>query len=497
MELNSHGMDLSITGSGSNDQKMGPASRGGERCRPLIVNGPLQSLLMCSVRIRSRNIAADSAWTLMQKSTAVPSAPISLPLPDRSWIVRHTSRYLRLAMVSLFLFSAAMCVCQTPAHIVLCNGGDGIFDGEFRTGVKVHVGAARNKGLATLATRACAAKLTWEKQELVVATGDEQLDLDAFGVDLGDRIPVAAFQIKKTDADCCMEYAIYSLEKPPRLLRTITGGEFFSASDRDLDGSVEIWTQDAVAVNGFESLTLSELDFPPSVVFRFAHGRLIDASAEFQPYFDDEITKIRTEIHAEDLQDFKRSDGKLTSTSSVSLDRSHQLRVVKIRVLEIVWAYLYSGREQDAWRSLAEMWPSTDVDRIRAAIVNARAHGIRNQGDGTSSGPPHAKKKHARVFDAVSRSGPGGKLEVVPPQGILMQRPPVSEIQQHGSSEPEKLLDLVVDEAGKVRSAEPAGNVKWVDPELINAALTWKFIPAFKDGRAVASRQRLAVSPRQ
>jgi hypothetical protein len=39
--------------------------------------------------------------------------------------------------------------------------------------------------------------------------------------------------------------------------------------------------------------------------------------------------------------------------------------------------------------------------------------------------------------------------------------------------------------------------VKWVDPELINAALTWKFIPAFKDGRAVASRQRLAVSPRQ
>jgi hypothetical protein len=73
-----------------------------------------------------------------------------------------------------------------------------------------------------------------------------------------------------------------------------------------------------------------------------------------------------------------------------------------------------------------------------------------------------------------------------------MQRPASSAIPQ--GSNPEKRLDLVVDEAGKVRSAEPAGSVKWVDPELINAALTWKFIPAFKDGRPVASRIRLDVS---
>jgi hypothetical protein len=61
----------------------------------------------------------------------------------------------------------------------------------------------------------------------------------------------------------------------------------------------------------------------------------------------------------------------------------------------------------------------------------------------------------------------------------------------------ELLLDLVIDSAGKVRSAEPAGKVKWVDPELINAASTWKFIPAFKDGRPVASRLRLDVSLKQ
>jgi hypothetical protein len=397
-------------------------------------------------------------------------------------------------MASLFLLWPALCTSQPQGHSVLCSDGDGNFDTEFRTGVKVHVGAARNGGTATLATRACAAKLTWENQELVVAAGASQLDLDAFGVDMGDGVPVAAFQIKKSDAYCCMDYAIYSLERPARLLRAITGGGFFSTSDVDLDGTVEIFADDAAAVDGFETLTLVELDAAPTVVFRFAHGRLQDVSAEFQSYFDDEIARIRAGIYTHDLEDFKNSDGALAAIPTrASTERLHRLRMVKIKVLEIVWAYLYSGREQDAWRSLAEMWPPADVDRIHAALLKTRARGIHSEADGTSTGPARRKKKHAQVFDAVSRPGPGSKLEVVPPKAILMQRPPTSEQQ----AQPELLVDLVVDGSGKVRSAEPVGKVKWVDPELISAALTWKFIPAFKDGRGVASRLRIAVSSRQ
>jgi len=372
--------------------------------------------------------------------------------------------------------------------------GSGNFDAEFRTGVKVHVGAARNGGPATLGTRACAAKLIWENQELLVATGASQLDLDAFGVDLGDGVPVAAFQIKKSDAYCCMDYAIYSLQKPPRLLGAITGGGFFSASDVDLDGTVEILTDDAAAVDGFENLTLGELDFAPTVVFRFANGQLHDVSSEFQSYFDDEIAKTRSGIHAQDLDDFKNSDGALVAIrTTASTEQLHRLRMMKIKVLEIVWAYLYSGREEDAWRSLAQMWPPADVARIRAALLKTRARGILSEAEGASAVAPRRKKKHAQVFDAVSRSELGSKLEVVPPEAILLQRPPISEQQ----AQAELFLDLIVDESGKVRSAEAVGKVKRVDPELISAALTWKFIPAFKDGRAVVSRLRIAVSPRQ
>lgn len=317
----------------------------------------------------------------------------------------------------------------------------------------MHVGAAKNNESGGLASRTCSAKLSWGKEELLVSAGASQIDLDAFGADLGDGVPIAAFQIRKLDSDCCMDYAIYSLEAPPRLLRTITGGEFFSASDADMDGSVEIWTTDAAAVDGFEKLSLSELDSPPTVVLRVAHGKLQDVSAEFQSRFDEEICRIRVTIHPQDLQDFKNSDGKLAATATLaSAEKMHQMRIVKVKALEIVWNYLYSGREQEAWRLLAEMWPSSDTDRIRAAILNARTHGIHAQAVTSFAGPRAVKKKHARVFSAISKPGPGNSLEVVPPQPILLQLTPSSEIQQ----DREMFLDLVIDSAGKVsRQSRP------------------------------------------
>ncbi len=381
--------------------------------------------------------------------------------------------------------------CHAQNRDVLCSNGSGGFEAEFRTGVKLRVGAARNaKG--GLATRVCEATLNWGKQELVVATKVANLDVDVFGADLGLGVPVAAFQVKKSDVECCMAYKIYSLQKPPRLLRTITGGNFFSASDTDMDGRVEIWTADAAAVDGFENLALSEFDFAPTVVLRFERGRMVDVSSEFLPYFDQEIGKLRAELDAQDLRDFKNSDSKFISTAS-SVQDLHRLRVVKIKVLEIVMAYLYSDREPEAWRSIAEMWSASDVERIRGAILSARAHGIHAQVDGGSSGVPAGRKKHALVFDTIGRSEGNGS-EVIPAQAILLRRP--ASLSSEGLPDSELLLNLLIDSAGKVRSVEPAGK-KFPDADLIKAAMEWTFVPALKDGRAVASRLRLAVSAKR
>jgi hypothetical protein len=166
---------------------------------------------------------------------------------------------------------------------------------------------------------------------------------------------------------------------------------------------------------------------------------------------------------------------------------------VKAKVLEIVWCYLYSGREERAWRSLGEMWPASDVARIRAAILSARAHGIISQLDGTSAGRSTKTIRHAVLFNAVS-SPSGQKLEVTPPEPILLNRPPPIDSFRNSSSD--AVLDLVIDSAGKVRSAQAIGKSA-ADAALVRASLGWKFIPAFKNGRAVACRTRLSVSLKQ
>ena len=355
------------------------------------------------------------------------------------------------------------------------------------------MGAAKSGGLAK---RSCSGNLAWYGQDLPVTAEASQVDIDVLGVDLGFGTPVVAFQVKKSAADWDMTYLVYSLKQSPKLLRTITGGDFFRAADTDLTGKIEIWTGDVGATNGFEGLIPGEFDFAPTVVLRFERNRLIDVSAEFRPHFDEQIAAVRTELSAQDLRDFQGTDGKLASTSSLAPERIHALRVTKIKVLEIVWAYLYSGREQEAWRALADMWPAGDMDRIRAAILNARARGIRSQIDNVSAGESKFHfKKRAYIFDAVTEHPPEsvGRFPFVDkrPQAILLRRPPPV-----GAKAPiarsEQMIELVIDEAGKVWSAEPVGDA---DKDLAYATKGWKFIPVFINGRAVASRLRMVVSP--
>jgi hypothetical protein len=405
------------------------------------------------------------------------------------------------AALALFLLSCLTAsVCHAQTHDVICRDGAGDFEFEFHTGVAVHVGAARN---GELATRVCEAALSWNNQNLVIAAAASQLDVDAFGVDLGLGVPVVTLQVKKSKADCCMDYKIYSLREPPVLLRSIAGGEFFSAADTDLDGRVEIWTDDSASVDGFENLLLSDLDFAPPIVLRFVHGRLLDASSEFQPYFDQKIAEERAKLNPQDLGDFKNSDGRLASTVSFPADRLIHLRSVKVKVLEIVWSYLYSGREQEAWRSLGDMWPAPDVDRIRAAIVNARARGIRAQVDGVSTAVSAGREKLAKIYDGttvvgalpgVTPQGVTPKLEITPPKPILMQRPPPLTAFELGLAQTESQLVLVIDSAGKVRSVEVLGNAQLADEGLLRSTSKWKFIPAFSADQPVASRIFLGVS---
>ena len=415
-------------------------------------------------------------------------------------------RFMRTLQLAAFLCVASI-ACRSQTHDVLCRNGFSSFDTKFTTGVTVSVGAVKN---ATLATRNCEARLHWETHELLVEPEAAQIDIDLLGADLGLGSPVIALQIKKSELDPLMKYEIYTLDKPPRLLRTITGGDFFRAADTDLDGRIEIWTSDAGAVNGFENLPLSALDFAPTVVLRFEHQRLMEVTSEFQSHFDRQIAMVRARLDAQQLRDFKNSDGRLSNTASLPGGELHRLLSTKIAVLEIVWCYLYSDREQEAWKALAEMWPAPDFERMRTSIGDARARGLRSQVDGASSGSTGFHlKKHVLVYDRLTDNSQEHRLRMdgqsptedhmrifevdTNPEPILLRRPPPPDALR-ASLNAEVVVNLVVDAAGKVRSAKMEGKP---DKDLIDATADWKFIPAFKDGLPVACRLRLGVTPFQ
>ena len=381
----------------------------------------------------------------------------------------------------VLLFGGLVNPCAAKIRSPLCNGGDNQFQANYHTGVGVSVGPGHSGGLST---RVCEAELTWEQQKLVVAEQAAQIDLDLFGVNLKDEGPMAAFQVQPSKDKCCSTYQIYSLDKPPRLLRSITGGGTFTAADTDLDGRIEIWAEDASAVDGFDGLYASEVDYLPTYVVRFERGQLSDVTPEFQDYFDRILAALRIRMNPESLRDFKQTDGVLRVGSIPDPARSHRLRVVKVQVLEIVWAYLTSGREQDAWRSLQDLWPERDAKRVRAAITSARAAGIPSQMDVKWAGAPRARKTQVPILK---------QTDVTPAEAMHLWRPALSGVVEPHQPEAEVALELVIDAAGKVYAVTPSID-QIADEDLLAAAKQWKFIPAFRNGYSVASRLRLITS---
>jgi len=244
---------------------------------------------------------------------------------------------------------------QGPDADITCQHGSGEYKAEFSTGVSVEVGPMRK---AAFAERVCTAKLVAKERVISVVDDADQVSIDVLGADLGFGKPVVAFQIDPTGRGNNIEYQIYSLTRPSRLLYTLRGGHSYSAADTDLNGLVEIWTDDATAVDGFEGVPRSEFDLPPAVVLRFEKGHLIDAGPEFVSYYDAQISKLRAQFKERDFGEFKQSDGRLSLKTLGSEQELHREIRTKVGVLEIVWSYLYSGREEEAWAALKELWPS-------------------------------------------------------------------------------------------------------------------------------------------
>lgn len=388
---------------------------------------------------------------------------------------------------------------QSHFEDVTCDNGAGEYSSEFFTGATVSVGPLRR---GAFAERACAAKLRRGSEEITVASDAAQVGIDVLGADLGFGQPVVAFQIDESGDGTKRGYQIYSLVKPLRLLYTISGADAYAAADVDLDGQVEIWTDDASAIDGFEGVPLKSFDSSPTVVLRFERKQLVDVSAEFVSHYDAQISDLRERTERQELAEFKKSNGTLSLETPGASEASHCLARTKIKVLEIVWAYLYSGREAEAWSALQDMWPANDFNRIRMKITDARQRGILRNINRAQTRSKHKHEVH--IYDVTGGSGavsrnvlnPGGgapdgadqESGVVQPKSIFLRRPPPDAVEQLRATD--AVMELLVDAAGKVHSARMLNGA---DKRWIQASAGWHFIPARREGSPVACRFRLSV----
>ena len=179
------------------------------------------------------------------------------------------------------------------------------------------------------------------------------------GEDLfGDGNPSLVLEGYSGGAHCCYTYEIVGLGEAPVALSPVHNQTPFYFFKDPASKQFRILTSDG-AFDYFDGMCHACAPFP-RVVLQVDESGLHDVSANFVEQYDSEIALARAKIAEGDIQKFIVSD----------------FADAKKVVLEIVFSYLYSGREAEAWQTLGEMWPAGDRERIKALIMKTRAHGL-------------------------------------------------------------------------------------------------------------------------
>lgn len=163
---------------------------------------------------------------------------------------------------------------------------------------------------------------------------------------------------------CCFTYTIVSLQKNPRTIRKISNASALTF-EKQPDGTV--------LIRGAESsldyfLIPHPMAVVPQIFLKLRGADLVDVSDQFQPQYDKLINEARNELTTAEMEKFRAS----RYNDKMFTD---QLPTVR-RVLTIVLNYLYSGREEQGWQALNDLWPASDQSRVKNLIQQRRGRGL-------------------------------------------------------------------------------------------------------------------------
>jgi hypothetical protein len=163
---------------------------------------------------------------------------------------------------------------------------------------------------------------------------------------------------------CCYTYLVISLSRTPKILHAFQN-QVPMTFEKQADGTTLIHAADGV----FDYFLVPHTNAViPHLVLQMQGNDLLDVSAHFPELYDKEIEQARSELTPADLEKFRQSNYR---------DRLFMDQVLTVhRVLAIVLNYVYSGREEKAWQALNELWPASDVGRVKSLINERRKRGL-------------------------------------------------------------------------------------------------------------------------
>lgn len=215
----------------------------------------------------------------------------------------------------------------------------------------------------------CRAKLIDSNKKVVFSVADWDLRLVLSGKDVnGDGNTDIVLEGYGGGAHCCWTYYIVSLGPSPGRLFEFYNERGAKIVNNPADGRMEILTMDG-AFDYFDFLSHAETPFP-DVYLRLDGKSLIDVGSQHVAEYDRSLKHAKAKLDAKLLQEFKSASDRDALAGPESNRRTASI------VLQIIFDYLYSGREDQARGIVKKMWPLFDQDRIWKLILKTRRKGI-------------------------------------------------------------------------------------------------------------------------